>query len=172
MKPRTTLSRRAFLMTSLVCGSCALPLTGCFGPAMRSQSPESKEIQELESSVRLIGDASGPAGLDYIKVEGPGLITGLPDTGSDPPPSSQRSALMADMLARGVHNPNQVLASKKVSLVWVRAYIPPAAQAGDLMDIELRVPEQKRNDRSLGRYSARDKSQADRIDQLFRSHRS
>jgi hypothetical protein len=142
MMPRTSLSRRAFLLSGLVCGSAILPMTGCFGPAIRSQSPESKELQELETSIRLIGDATGPYGLNYIKVENAGLVTGLPNTGSDAPPSPQRAAIMADMLARGVSNPNQILASPTTSVVWVRAFIPPAAQVGDELDIEVRVPDQ------------------------------
>ena len=47
---------------------------------------------------------------------------------------------MAEMNARGVINPNSVLASPTTALVEVRTFIPPAAQAGDPLDLEVVVP--------------------------------
>jgi hypothetical protein len=99
-------------------------------------------LEELANQVRLVGDVTGPYGLNTIKVEGPGLVVGLHNTGSDPPPSPQRSQLLADMLARNVYEPNRLLSSLQTSLVWVRAFLPPGAQIGDTIDVEVRVPEQ------------------------------
>jgi flagellar P-ring protein FlgI len=113
---------------------------GCTGPAIRSQSPEDAELAAIEAQVQLIGDVASPMGLNYIRIEAPALVTGLKDTGSDPPPSAQRTMLVADMQARGVVNINQVLASPTTSLVWAQAYIPPGAQKGDVIDVEVRVP--------------------------------
>jgi hypothetical protein len=115
-------------------------LSGCTGPAIRSQSPEEGDLGAGESEVELIGNVSSPFGLHYLTVEGPALVTGLKDTGSDPPPSGARTALVADMQARGVVNINKILASPTTSLVWVRAYLPPGVQKGDPLDIEVRVP--------------------------------
>ena len=59
--------------------------------------------------------------MNYVKVEAVSLVTGLAGTGSDPPPSPQRAALLDEMNRRGVENPNDVLASPNTSLVLVRA---------------------------------------------------
>lgn len=146
MKPtaaqhRSCISRREFLRHfPAVAGGSLWFLAGCTGPAIRSQSPEEGELAESESLVQLVGEVAVPYGLNYVQVEAPALVTGLSDTGSDPPPSPQRSALVADMQARGVVNINKILASPTTSLVWVRAYLPPGVQKGDKLDIEVRVP--------------------------------
>jgi flagellar basal body P-ring protein FlgI len=112
---------------------------GCAGtPFMRSQSPE--ETDSPAKNVRLIGDMASPSGMSPQMIEAVGLVTGLPGTGSDPPPSPQRSALVAEMEKRGIANPAQVLASPETELVLVRGYLWPGAQKGDHFDVEVRVP--------------------------------
>jgi flagellar basal body P-ring protein FlgI len=118
----------------------AMLLCGCTGPAIRSQSPEEGDLAEVESQVELVRDVASPYGLHYVTVEGPALVTALKDTGSDPPPSAARTALVADMQARGVVNINKILASPTTSLVWVRAFLPPGVQKGDPLDVDVRVP--------------------------------
>lgn len=113
-------------------------LGGCMGPSIRSQSPE--EINAAGSDTQLIGDLAVPFGLYPLTVESVGLVTGLPGTGSDPEPSSQRAELLDEMQTRGVQNPNQVLASPTTSLVLVRAFLRPGIQKGDHFDIEVRIP--------------------------------
>jgi flagellar basal body P-ring protein FlgI len=115
-------------------------LSGCTSTAIRSQSPEDAALTDSESEVELIGDVASPYGLHYVTVEGPALVTGLKDTGSDPPPSAARTALVADMQARSVVNIGKILASPTTSLVWVRAHLPPGVQKGDPLDIEVSVP--------------------------------
>ncbi len=140
MKPSDAQHRLLCSRRDLLVYGGLLLLTGCTGPAIRSQSPESAELTEIENEIRLVGDVAGPYGLDFLKVEGPALVTGLKDTGVDPPPSSQRSALLADMQARDVVNPAKVLASPTNSLVWVRTFLPPGIQKGETLDVEVRVP--------------------------------
>src|SRR6186997_233682 len=84
---------------------------GCSGPVLRtrSQSPELPEGKE-ESQTKLVSEYAVPVGTSYVRLEGPVLITGLKGTGSDPPPGPQRAELIADMQARKVHKPNQLLA--------------------------------------------------------------
>jgi flagellar basal body P-ring protein FlgI len=41
--------------------------------------------------------------------------------------------------ARGVVNPNRVLASPTTSMAWGVAYLPPAVRKGDRLDVEVRV---------------------------------
>jgi hypothetical protein len=130
-----SLDRRGFL----VCGGLAF-VAGCAGPAVRSQSPEDGEMASIERQVRLVESVAGPFGMHFVQAESAALVIGLADTGSDPPPSPNRAELMADMQARGVLNPNAVLASPSTSLVVVRTFLPPAAQRGDTLDLEVVVP--------------------------------
>lgn len=112
---------------------------GCAGPDVRLQSPEDS-AEEVASKTKLVGDIAAPYGLHPVKIEEVGLVTQLPGTGSDPPPSAQRSALVDEMQARGVRYPNHVLASGNTSLVLVRGFLRPGIQKGDHFDLEIRVP--------------------------------
>src|SRR5687768_3630287 len=102
-------NRRQFLRL-LIAASCGWSLVGCTGPLVRSQSPDPESYidEEVEKRVKLIGDLTGTWGFNYLKVESIALVTGLANTGSDPPPSPQRQALMAEMQSHEVDNPNQV----------------------------------------------------------------
>ena len=51
-----------------------LLLSGCTGPAIRSQSPEDGGLGGGESQVELIGNVASPFGLHYMTVEGPALV--------------------------------------------------------------------------------------------------
>lgn len=117
-----------------------LVLGGCAGPAIRSQSPEIEALANLEAGTKLVGDYTTPWGLTAKRIEAAALVTGLADTGSDPPPGPQRSALLADMQARGVVDPNILLASLSTSLVWAHGYLPPGCRKGDRFDISIEVP--------------------------------
>ncbi len=105
----------------------------------RFQSPAE---QEPVPKARLVGDMAVPFGLEPVRIENVGLVTGLPGTGHDPPPSPQRSALIAEMEARGVSMPNAVLASPETAMVMVRGWLRPGIQKGDSFDVEVRVPSQ------------------------------
>jgi hypothetical protein len=128
-------SRRGFLA-----GSGLLFIAGCAGEAVRSQSPEDAEMASIEKLTRLIESVAVPFGMEHVKAESTALVVGLADTGAEPPQCPQRSELMADMQARGVINPNSVLRSPTTSLVVIRTFLPPAARAGDTIDLEVVVP--------------------------------
>lgn len=115
---------------------------GCSGwnVLSRSQSPDEEESQSKKT--RLVGDLAAPFGLQPVRIESVGLVTGLCGTGSDPTPSPQRSALVAEMEARGVTMPNAVLASRDTAMVLVRGWLRPGIQKGDRFDVELRIPSQ------------------------------
>ncbi len=117
----------------LAAGGCSLP------PILRSQSPEDTD-DPVAAGVRLIADYALAVGGFPLTVESVGLVTGLPGTGSDPPNSSHRAALITEMEKRGVVYPNQLLASKDTEMVLVRGYLRPGIQKGDRFDVELRVP--------------------------------
>jgi len=125
----------------LICGGL-LFLAGCASPAVRSQSPEDAEMASIERQIRLVEAVAVPFGMNYVRAQGPALVWGLQNTGSDPPPSPLRAELLADMQARGVVSPNTILASPTTSLVWAVASVPPGAQKGDPLDIDLAVPAQ------------------------------
>jgi len=110
--------------------------------AVRSQSPEGDgaALSEKKVGPRLVGDLAVPFGMHAVKIEAIGLVTGLKGTGSDPNPSPQRVALLAEMQARGVVKPNRVLASPNTALVLVRGVLRPGVQKGDKFDLEVRVP--------------------------------
>lgn len=133
---RTTRLKMLLLMSVLPC----LAAVGCAGPAIRSQSPEVEALINLEADTKLVGDYANPWGTAPQRIERPALVTGLPGTGSDPPPGTQRQSLMADMQARGVIEPNKLLASPTTALVWVHGYLPPGVRKGDRFDIYIEVP--------------------------------
>lgn len=113
---------------------------GCAGPAIRSQSPELEALAQLEADTKLVGDYTAPWGLNAKRIERPALVTGLADTGSDPPPGPQRQTLLADMQSRGVIEPNALLAARSTSLTWVHGYLPPGVRKGDRFDVFVEVP--------------------------------
>lgn len=120
-------------------------LVGCTSTLFHASSSKTPvELDELsqdqDESVRLVRDYVSPWGTNYIALEGVALVTGLAQTGSDPPPSAQRSALLSEMQTHDVKNPNFVLASSDTSMVIVRAFLPPGVQKGDRVDVEVRVP--------------------------------
>jgi hypothetical protein len=137
-RPPATAATPATLLAAVV--ATAVAVIGCAGPAIRSQSPEVAALMSMEADTRLVGDYAAPWGMNPRRIERPALVTGLPGTGSDPPPNAQRQSLMADMQARGVVEPNKLLASSNTSLVWVRGYLPPGVKKGDRFDIHVEVP--------------------------------
>lgn len=129
-------SRLALLLSAVVL------MTGCAWfkglTSVRSQSPDESEAEE--SRTRLVGDLAVPFNMFPLRVESVGLVTGLRGTGSDPKPSPQRQALVAQMQTRGVASPNAVLSSGNTALVVVRGVLRPGIQKGDRFDLEVRVP--------------------------------
>lgn len=112
---------------------------GCTPLTLRPQSPDELDVS-LEPTTRLVGEVSQPYGYNYVKIESVALVTNLAGTGEDPAPSPPRTALLHDMQARGVENPNELLASPNTALVMVRGYLPPGVQKGDTFDLEVQVP--------------------------------
>ncbi|MEX2316862.1 MAG: flagellar basal body P-ring protein FlgI [Pirellulales bacterium] len=118
----------------------AVSWCGCSGPILRPQSPEARLELPPMPDVKYVSAYTHPYGMNYMQIEAVTLVTGLAGTGSDPPPSSQRAALLDEMKRRGVENPNEVLASPNASLVQARAFLRPGIQEGDRFDVEVKVP--------------------------------
>ena len=87
----------------------------------------------------MTGEGATIDGLQPIRVEGIGLVMGLSGTGSEPPQNAYRK-MMIEIMKKGVEAPADVLRSVNASIVLLRAYIPPGARKGDLIDVEVWVP--------------------------------
>jgi hypothetical protein len=122
---------------ALLCG--LLVYAGCSQFDVNSQSPEDP-IEDSAASVKLVGEYARAVGLETRKIEGIALVTQLPGTGGDPPPSAMRTALINDMQARGVEHPNQVLKSPTTAMVLVVGYLRPGIRKGDHFDVSVQAP--------------------------------
>lgn len=128
-------------LARLVALLCTVHLAiGCAGPLLRPTADTLSSEAPKEPATKLIGDVTHPYGMNYMQVEDVGLVVGLDGTGGDPPPSPQRSALVAEMQRREVDEPGKVLASPDTAMVLVRAILRPGAQKGDRVDAEVQVP--------------------------------
>ena len=101
---------------------------------------ETQQAQEAVAATRVVGDLAVPDGMHRVKVEGIGLVVNLRGTGSNPPISPQRAAMLDDMKKRGVPTPNHWLESTNTAIVLVRGYLRPGVHKGDRVDLEVRVP--------------------------------
>ena len=163
--PRSIVLLLCAALSLLGCQAMKSPLAGMKNPfsgftamtmkplqSMRSQSPDDEsededgdysEADEFDTVVEtpLVGEYTTITGLNVIRLQGVGLITGLKNTGGDPPPSIYRTALLEEMRRRGVSNPNQILSSPTTALVVVRAYLPPLIRKGDPFDVQVSLPD-------------------------------
>ena len=87
-----------------------------------------------------VGDLAYVLQGSEIKVEGVGLVTGLENTGADPPPSWHRSQLVDEMSKAGVEHASKMLANPQFSMVLVKMTITAGASPQDRFDIEVEVP--------------------------------
>ena len=81
MMPRPL--RCLLLLFALLCAA----LAGCTSSLLntRSQSPERAEEDDLESQTKLVGDYAYAYGTNYVRVEGPVLITWRAPAAIPPP---------------------------------------------------------------------------------------
>ncbi|TWT48607.1 flagellar basal body P-ring protein FlgI [Botrimarina hoheduenensis] len=124
-----------------ICLLTLLPSVGCAMLSLRGGKETAEQLEKLgeEEGTPLISRYAHPYGMDWVKVESVGLVTGLDGTGSDPVQSTQRATLLDEMNRRKVDKPNAVLASPTTSLVLVRGFLPPGVQKGDRFDVEVRT---------------------------------
>jgi flagellar basal body P-ring protein FlgI len=91
------------------------------------------------SAYRMVGDYTSVYGFQRLRVEGFGLVVGLPKTGGDPPPGLYRDEILKLMRNNEVENPEKLLASKNVAAVILRSHVPPGARKGDMVDVDVMV---------------------------------
>lgn len=131
------IDRRVFLALGLA------GFSGCAMPFFRGQTPEDEAVAveaKIEKTLELVGDYARPSGLGWTKLESVALVTNLDNTGSDPPPGELRQILIGEMQSHEVRHPDKILAEATTAMVMVRAYLPPAVQKGDQVDVEVRIP--------------------------------
>ncbi|MBS0202927.1 MAG: flagellar basal body P-ring protein FlgI [Planctomycetes bacterium] len=123
--------------------SVALP--SAWLSAAKSKSVEDGDDKDKRYATKvetpMIGDYTTFSGLQPVLVEGVGLVVGLNGTGGDPSPSPYRTILLNELKRRKVPNPNSILASPNTALVIVRAYLKPLLKKGELLDVEIEIPE-------------------------------
>lgn len=133
------------LFNTLVCCLGLMALGGCMELNLfRFQNAEKERDEEEEKDRRkdtdFVGNFASITGNNVITIHGVGLVTGLDNTGEDPPPSIYRTQLEEDMKKRGIHNFREQLQSPSTALVLLTAYLPADIMKGDPFDVEVRLP--------------------------------
>jgi hypothetical protein len=145
MRPHPLWSRLviASLLFSVGCQSLDLDLKlpGMLNPENRRRDRVNKALKGEKGHSKLIGDYISIGGDTVRMIQGVGLVVGLDGTGEDPPATPQRKMLLEEMRRRKIDDPESLLASPNTALVVVTAYIPPLIRKGDLLDVEIKLPE-------------------------------
>lgn len=121
------------LICALAAGTAVFALVAADKPLERPTAMPATKL----SGEEIINDVANITANADILVEGVGLVIGLDNTGSDPEPSPYRTKLLDEMRKAGIEKPNELLASKWVALVLVRATIPAGVDPTDRFDVEL-----------------------------------
>ncbi len=103
-------------------------------PRKKKTEPPPPKVEET------VGDLAYVLQGSEIKVEGVGLVTGLENTGADPPPSWYRSQLVDEMSKAGVEHASKLLGNPQFSMVIVKMTIRAGANPQDRFDVEVEVP--------------------------------
>src|SRR3954451_16681674 len=103
-------------------------------PRRKRSEPPPPKVEET------VGDLAFVIQNGELRVEGVGLVTGLENTGADPPPSWYRTQLVDEMSKAGVEHASKLLGNSQFSMVIVRMTIPTGATPKDRLDVEVEVP--------------------------------
>lgn len=120
---------------------------GCTGQELQPAGPVRSQISDdpaLERDLNAtIGQKTMVGNTEPIPVMGVGLVYRLAGTGSAAPPSGWRSMLENHLRKQGFNNLRELLEDpgKTTSLVLVSAIIPPGSRKGDLLDVQITVPD-------------------------------
>ncbi len=133
---RRTVPSRPWALGALV-AIAVLALT--LNPIGAAPTKKKKKVV-LPKIQETVGDIAFVVSVGELKVEGVGLVTGLDNTGADPPPSWYRKELVDEMSKAGVEKPERLLTSPQVSMVIVRMTIPMGVDPTDKLDVQVEVP--------------------------------
>ncbi|WP_406695724.1 flagellar basal body P-ring protein FlgI [Singulisphaera sp. Ch08] len=112
----------------------AVALVGAGSPFKKQEKPP--KVEETVTNLASIFTSTH----NSMRLEGVGLVVGLDNTGSEPPPSWYRERLVDEMRKAGVENAEKLLADPRVSIVIARLTIPTGSAKGDRLDVELELP--------------------------------
>jgi hypothetical protein len=133
MAMRRTYSARGAALAALALLT-ALTLLGAGDPKKKkAPEPPAPKIDENIGTVAVVISGELP-------VEGVGLVVGLANTGSNPPPSTMRTRLLNDMRKARVEHPDQWLDQPGCSMVVVRAVLPNGLTTRDPIDVDIELP--------------------------------
>jgi flagellar basal body P-ring protein FlgI len=124
----------------LIVSSIVVSIVGCHSSFFRGKKPDVEQFVADDEGTRLVGDLTFPSGMNYVRIEGVGLVNNLNNTGSDPRPSAERDSLIDEMQTHDAYKPQTLLSSPITSMVLVRGFLPPGVQKGDRFDLEVVVP--------------------------------
>jgi hypothetical protein len=127
-----------------------LGLTGCLG-SQKDQVQGRSQIGEDPAAdpdaFATVGMKTMPDNMGPIAVSGVGLVYGLqPGTGSGAPPGSWRQMLEQSLKKQGLTNLKEILddPNRTTSLVLVSALIPPGARKGEIIDVQISLPDESK----------------------------
>jgi flagellar basal body P-ring protein FlgI len=128
-------------------------LAGCIElPTHRGQSAEESE-RDKDLDIRTIGDITTVSNAGALPISGVGLVTHLSGTGGGSPPGYFRKMLEDQLLkqdvrnvkalldAHGVSTVKQLLDAPDCAMVMLTAVIVPGSRKGDLIDIDVTLPD-------------------------------
>jgi flagellar basal body P-ring protein FlgI len=133
-----------------VAGAVLLAVAGCARQNLRLQAEDDPE--PMTYSVETIKQWAAFDGVDPLRVFGVGLVTGLANTGGETPAGDERKLLEKDLQQNGVTNAREALSRPDTSMVLLSALIPPGAQKGDPIDVEVTLPEGSKTTSLQGGY--------------------
>jgi Flagellar P-ring protein len=138
---------RSLLLIAGLTAASILASAGCQTDSDKSKTQPRSQVGEDPigdfDATTTVGQKTSIGNTDPIQVSGIGLVYGLPGTGSSATPGSWRTMLENNLKKQGFSNLKQLLddPQKSTSLVLLTALIPPGARKGDLVDIQVTLPE-------------------------------
>ena len=113
--------------------STTLALLGADTPKKKKAEPPPPKVDETIGTIATVLTSE-------IPLQGVGLVVGLDNTGSNPPPSEMRKKLLDTMRKAGVEHPEQWLEKPTCAMVIVRAVVPNGISRSDPLDVTLELP--------------------------------
>lgn len=143
--------RGTLLLFVLVIMAISVNLAGCRAIFNR-KNPTMLEARQEKQKNFYVGDVARMFGMDHFKIEGVALVTGLANTGSDPPDNILREMLLKEMSSRQTAQPQRVLASPTTSLVLTKGFMKPGIRKGERFDIVVTLQEMSETTSLRGGY--------------------
>ena len=127
----------------------AAGLTGCVGDKsdkVQARPQIGEDAAADPDAFATVGMKTTVGNTEPILVSGVGLVYRLPGTGSSAPPGGWRQMLENSLKKQGLTNLKELLddPARTTSLVLVSGMIPPGARKGEMIDVQITVPEESK----------------------------